>query len=79
MANHCVIKRDAVNKKLTLSVVNDSGVVQSSYGEVSIDLADLVTLGAVGSTVKFRELRWKDATTCIEYKAAFLMTEPVAS
>ena len=76
MAKHCIIKRDAVNKELTLKVVNDAGAVQAAFGEVTISLDDIAALGLTNQAVEFRTLHWKDAATCTEYKAAFLMTAP---
>jgi hypothetical protein len=80
-----VIKRDAENKTLSMAVYNASGVLQTSYGNitlligssgsVTIDLADLT---GTNKAAEFREFRWLDKDTCDEYKAWILMTEPEA-
>ena len=62
---------------LRIRKVDSSGVAIGASGVVLIDLASLTALGLPSPVfAKFRQLNWNDATTCVEYKAAFLMTEP---
>ena len=63
--------------EVRLELVDANGARIADKPSISIDLADLPSTGAYSA--QFRELHWKDATTCVEYKAYFLMTAPVAA
>lgn len=59
--------------------VDSDGVADGEAGVILLDLESLAALELTAPVLaKFRELRWKDASTCVEYKAGFLMTEPEA-
>ena len=75
-ANTWVFTLDAEAMHLHLKQVDADGVTVAAAGEVDINLETLTGLGLGNVKAEFRELHWKDATSCVEYKAAFLMTLP---
>jgi len=71
-----VVEVDAEQRRLKLSRLLANGSVDTAAGVITLDLSTLTGLGLTNVDMQIRELHWKDATTCVEYKAAFLMTEP---
>lgn len=70
-----VIKKDATAAQFFVYyIVQSTGAVDTTKHRCMIDLGDL----PAGAEAKFREVHYKDATTCVEYKFYVLCTEPVA-
>lgn len=74
------IELDGDGQKIILDVRDAAGDRVVGLGSVSIDLTTLSDVaddaGGADVEVEFRVLRWKDASTCVEYQAVFLMSEP---
>jgi hypothetical protein len=87
MSLFTIAKTDAVNQRLYLAVVNDSGVEQAQYGKVEIKLGDIRALlpetivpvdGTYDgcATLKIRELKYCDPDTGEQAFMLVLCGEP---
>jgi len=77
MANTCVIKRDAENKRLVLEVVDAAGAVVATAGRIVMDLSDVDDAPSGYREAKFREFIFQNADAdCADWHCWILMTEP---